>query len=187
MPIRARVQTRAAGAETRGPDKSYRLNITMTEPNSTPLIGVFESREDAEEAVRELEANGYTDAEIGFLAPHQVREHAARTVFGGAAAGTVAGAAGVTGLLAAASGFVLPGVGPVVGAGLLGAALVGVPVGSVAGGMLGTVLGLHLAEASPSDYEERLRRGRSLVTVRSTTQRDEQARAILAGHGASFE
>jgi len=159
----------------------------MTEPNSTPLIGVFESREDAEEAVHELEAAGYTDAEIGFLAPHQVAEHAGRKVLAGATAGSVAGAAGLTGLLAAASAFVLPGIGPVVGAGLLGAALIGVPVGSVIGGMLGTVLGLHSAEAEPGEYGERLRQGRSLVLVRSTTQRDEAARAILARHGASFE
>ncbi|TMD53380.1 MAG: hypothetical protein E6I85_08400 [Chloroflexi bacterium] len=159
----------------------------MTEPNSAPLMGVFESREDAEEAVVDLEQAGYSDAEVGFLAPHQVAEHAPRTVFGSAAAGSAVGAAGLTGLLAAASAFVLPGVGPVVGAGLLGAALIGVPVGSVVGGMLGTVLGLHAAEASPADYEEQLRKGRSLVMVRSTTQHDASGRAILARHGARFE
>src|SRR5438309_1749051 len=183
---RARPNSGLSALRQGGP-QPYRLDITMTEPNSTPLIGVFESREDAEEAVHELEAAGYTDAEIGFLAPHQVAEHAGRKVLAGATAGSVAGAAGLTGLLAAASAFVLPGIGPVVGAGLLGAALIGVPVGSVIGGMLGTVLGLHAAEASPADYEEQLRQGRSLVMVRSTTQHDASGRAILARHGARFE
>lgn len=90
---------------------------------------------------------------------------------GKAVGGVVGGALGVAGggaLSAAAASLLIPGVGPVLAAGLVGAALLG--VGGAATGMAaGGALEDSMAEGLPHDelfvYEDALRHGRSVVLV----------------------
>src|SRR6185369_14742462 len=88
---------------------------------------------------------------------------------GSAVGGAVGAALGVAGGLeagAAAASFLIPGVGPVLALGLIGAAIFGVG-GAAAGILAGQAFEDGVADGIPRDelfvYEDALRRGRSLV------------------------
>ena len=88
---------------------------------------------------------------------------------GKAMGGTVGGAMGVAGgatLGAAAASLLVPGVGPVIAGGILGAAVLGLG-GTVTGMAAGEALEKELADGLPHDelylYEDALRQGRSVV------------------------
>lgn len=141
-------------------------------------IGVFSSRECAEEAVRELLAQKIPDNSIVYL----TRSDPEATKTGKQAGATVGGFMGMaTGMSAGvtAATLLLPGIGPVVALGFGAAALLGL-TGAGAGAALGkAAFGKTGAmeptpdERSPQDvafFHSVLREGRSLVVVRTESQ-----------------
>jgi outer membrane lipoprotein SlyB len=163
------------------------------------IVGIFKIRSDAEGAVEQLRAAGIGDDNINLLLPWTADEDvkSVKTVeaeqpgMGGAIGGVVGGAlgaAGGMGLGAAAATMFLPGVGPVLVVGILGAALLG--AGGAMGGILaGEALEENMAEGLPVDelfvYEDALSQGRSIIVVRSASdQQDDAVRRILAQAGA---
>ena len=83
----------------------------------------------------------------------------------GATIGTVLG--GGAGLLAGIGSLAIPGIGPIVAAGWLVAALTGAGVGAAAGGLLGSLTGAGVSEADAQTYQEGVNSGGTLVTVRA--------------------
>lgn len=83
----------------------------------------------------------------------------------GATIGTVLG--GGAGLLAGIGSLAIPGIGPLVAAGWLVAALTGAGVGAAAGGLLGSLTGAGVSEADAHTYQEGVNSGGTLVTVRA--------------------
>ncbi len=83
----------------------------------------------------------------------------------GATIGTVLG--GGAGLLAGIGSLAIPGIGPIVAAGWLVAALTGAGVGAAAGGLLGSLTGAGVNEADAHAYQEGVNSGGTLVTVRA--------------------
>ena len=81
----------------------------------------------------------------------------------GAATGGVAG--GVIGLLAGIGALAIPGVGPLIAAGPIMAALSGAAVGATAGGVVGGLIGLGIPEIEAKIYEEKLKTGNYLISV----------------------
>src|SRR5256885_16152028 len=73
----------------------------------------------------------------------------------GATAGGVTG--GVLGLLAGIGTLAIPGVGPLIAAGPIMAALSGAAVGATAGGIAGGLIGLGIPEIEAKRYEEKLK------------------------------
>ncbi len=110
---------------------------------------------------------------------------------GKAGGGLVGGALGVAGGLhlgAAVASMFIPGVGPVLAAGLVGAALLGAG-GAAAGAAAGGAAEETIAGGLPHDelyvYEDALRQGRSVViAVADSDEQAEAARAALASAGA---
>ena len=143
------------------------------------VAGIFNSSAEAERAVEALRTAGISEDRISLLTPgtsgQQLDEvpttETEQPGMGKAIGGTVGGALGIAGggaLSAAAASLLIPGVGPVLAAGLIGAALLG--AGGAATGMAaGGALEGSMAEGLPHDelfvYEEALRRGRSVVLV----------------------
>jgi uncharacterized membrane protein len=76
----------------------------------------------------------------------------------------------------------IPGIGPLVAAGMLATTLVTTAGGAVAGGLLGALTDYGVDEDEAGVYSEAVRRGSSLVTVRSDDARSSQADAILRQH-----
>lgn len=163
------------------------------------IVGIFDSRADAEQAVTSLQGTGIPHEKLTLLAPGASDERIAevRTTegeqpgMGKALGATVGGALGVAGgaqLGAVAASFFVPGVGPVIAAGLLGAAILGIG-GAATGAAAGGAMEGGLAHGLPRDelfvYEDALRRGRTVV-IGFAEDGDvaERGRHVLAAAGA---
>jgi hypothetical protein len=160
--------------------------IMITKPQ-TAAIGLFDDPKDARQAVRALRAAGFSDEEIGVLAPHsgEIGENSGTHAGEGAAVGIAAGAG--TGALWALgiSAGLLPGIGPVIAGGLLASVLSSAAGTAAVGGIIGALVGLGIPEEEADYYESELKAGRTLVSVQSTG-RAAEAWTILeryAAHG----
>jgi len=80
------------------------------------------------------------------------------------------------GWLVGVGALAIPGIGPVIAAGPIVAALIGMGVGGALGGFAGSLIGIGISEGEAKKYEERLLKGGILVAVHCDTQ-DEIARA----------
>ncbi|HEX6730092.1 MAG TPA: hypothetical protein VF074_08785 [Pyrinomonadaceae bacterium] len=142
------------------------------------VTGIFKSRAEAEDVVRELRSLNIPEKEIGFLTPEMSDEELeARAQITdtekpglgkamGAAVGGAMGAAGGATLGIAAATLAVPGIGPIIAAGVIGAALLGAAgaaTGAVAGDAVEEALGEGLPHENLFIYEEALRRGNSVV------------------------
>jgi hypothetical protein len=160
------------------------------------VAGIFTSRDAAARAIQRLRGIGVRDDTINVLAPGLSERQIAASVPTdegeqpgmGTALGAVAG--GATGasigvpLGAAIATSVIPGIGPIIAAGVLGAALLG-----AAGAAIGHKLEDTLSTGVPRDelffYEDALRRGRIVLIVEVESDHDaEVVRAALEGAGA---
>lgn len=152
------------------------------------ISGVFRSRADAEKAINELRSAGIPDNRIGLVTPGHDGEEIERGLpvtdterpgMGramGAAVGGAMGAAGGATLGLAAATLAVPGIGPLIGFGMVGAALLGI-VGATAGSAVGETIEEELGEGVPHEdvylYEDALRHGHSVLIAYSET--DDQA------------
>jgi hypothetical protein len=89
-------------------------------------------------------------------------------------AGVGAGGAlgGTIGLLAGLGAIVLPGVGALVAAGPVLAALSGAAAGAAVGGIAGALIGLGIPEIEARTYEGKLHGGNILIAVHSASRED---------------
>jgi len=144
------------------------------------VTGMFESRTQAEDAVRALEDAGIASGDVSLIATHGDSD------VSGAAEGAGAGAAlgGVGGLLAGLGAFAIPGIGPAIGVGWLATTLIGAAAGGVAGGLIGSLTDAGIDERDAHVYAESLRRGDTLVTARVDDEQLDAATAILGQAGS---
>lgn len=103
----------------------------------------------------------------------------------GAATGAVAGGAlgGIGGLLLGLGALAIPGVGPVIAAGPIAAALTGAAVGAATGGIVGALTGWGIPEEEAGYYAEGVRRGGTLVAVRAEEFEVDRAMEIMNRFG----
>ena len=134
---------------------------------------VYDSYAQAERVVRDLEAAKVPSNDISLVANKYVSEKYANVeetsaAASGAGFGAVVG--GGAGLLAGLGMLAIPGLGPVVAAGWLASTALGAVAGSATGGIIGALIGNGTPEHDAHVYSEAVRRGGTLVTVR--TDRD---------------
>ena len=141
----------------------------------TTIVGVFESRSDAEAAIREMKSYGVHENDLGMVVRHaNGREYVdppagdgGTKAVEGAAVGVAAGA-GVGALWALGiAANVLPVIGPVISGGLLAAVLASAAGGAATAGLVGALVGLGIPEEEANFYESELKSGRTIVTVRA--------------------
>ena len=159
------------------------------------VTGVFRSATEAHRAVEQLHLNGISANKITLMTPgdgqkalESLPTDATEQPGMGKVMGAVIGAAGGLsggGLLIAA---MIPGVGPVTAAGLLGAAILGAAGASV-GAVAGESIEDSMTEGLPEDeifvYEDALRRGRSVVVVLAAeSEIADRSREILKQAGS---
>lgn len=159
------------------------------------IVGLFDTFGEAQSVVQDLVDGGFDRSRISVVANDSKGEYAnsgdghseaADGAGAGAVTGTVAG--GVLGLLVGVGALAIPGVGPVLAAGPLAAALgstaLGAGIGAAAGGLLGGLIGAGVPEDDANYYAEGVRRGGTLVTVSSTDELADSAYDIMQRHGA---
>jgi len=102
----------------------------------------------------------------------------------GAGSGAVLG--GALGWLAGIGALAIPGLGPLIAAGPIMAALSGMAVGGTVGGLTGALIGMGIPEFEAKRYEGKVQSGNSLISVHSedsnTTKR---AKDIFVSAGAT--
>ena len=153
------------------------------------VVGLFPRRSDAESAIRDLKAAGFSDDQIGVALqdPNEQRdllESAGGSTAEGAAAGALSGGL-VGGLIGLLGSLLIPGVGPIVVGGVLASMLTGAGVGAAAGGIIGALVGMGVPQADAEHFDRGLRSGRTLITVNAGPRTDE-ALAILDRHGMDY-
>jgi len=154
------------------------------------VVGVFQSRDQAQQAISDLRAAGFRDDQIGMVARNEKDGEVVTTdVHGhtmaeeGAVAGVVAGA-GVGSLvgLGIAAG-VVPVIGPAFALGTLGTILLNAAGGAALAGVVGALVGFGIPEEDAKWYESEVHGGRFLVTCEASGRYDE-AWQILHRQGA---
>lgn len=159
---------------------------------TTTVNGLFDDRDDAANAVREIQAAGISKDEIsivtnGVEGQSEQRSAGDRTVDNNMAeSGTGDGAliggvlGGGAGLLAGLGTIVIPGLGPLLGVGWLITTAIGAAVGASGGGLIGALVGAGVDNDDAQVYVDRIRTGGTLVAVRVADADVDAIAAIMA-------
>jgi len=165
------------------------------------VVGLFDTLNEAQSVVQQLIDAGFDRNEISILANDARGEFTRANAVGetsstaeGAGAGAVGGGVlgGVLGLLVGIGALAIPGIGPVLAAGPLAAALgtagastlVGAGIGAAAGGVIGALVGAGIPEEDASFYAEGVRRGGTLVMVKTADDTSQRAYDLMRSAGA---
>jgi uncharacterized protein (TIGR02271 family) len=161
-----------------------------TSTRGSTVVGVFDDREEAREAIEALKDDGFNGDAISILSPdkqatQEIAEDTGTHAGAGAATGAVAGGilGGLGGWLVGIGALVIPGIGPFIAAGAFAAALGGAAIGAGLGAIAGALMGMGVPEEHAKYYEGEAKAGKTLVTVRADERYDD-AQRILRDHGA---
>jgi hypothetical protein len=157
------------------------------------LVAIYETMSKAEAAVEALDVGGFPIKQVSIVAQNLESEKrvngyvtAADTSKAGAQAGAWLG--GIFGLLVGAAFVWVPGVGPLVVAGPLAAALLGGVEGAIGGaalgGVLGGIAGWGISKEHILKYEEVVKGGKYLVAAHGNKSEVAKAQEILKNTGA---
>ena len=149
------------------------------------VVGLFESSAEAQRVVEDLVSAGFMRNDIGIISHHLSTaagdEPETSTTAVGVGAGALVGSIG--GLLVGLGALTIPGIGPILAAGPIATALAGAGVGAAAGGVLGAMADLGIPEDEAQRYAEGIRRGGTLVTVKTDDAGSERAMEVMYRHG----
>jgi len=158
------------------------------EMKKVSVIGMYQSMDQAEDAVRMLDEGGFPVKQVSIIAKNLQSEnkiHGFVTTgdVAKSSAGVGAWTGGIFGLLMGAAFLWVPGVGPMFVAGPLAAALLGgiegAAAGSTTGGLLGALVGWGVSKQRIVKYEQSVDAGMYLVVCHGSTDEVYQANDIL--------
>src|SRR3954453_1591453 len=135
------------------------------------IVGVFDGADRAEQALNGLKDVGFTPEQVSVVARDRrdTQQLADNTDMagGGAASGAATGGVlgGLAGFLVGISALVIPGIGPIVGTGILVSTLAAAGIGAAAGGLTGALVEQGVPEEDARGYERHVGEGHILVTV----------------------
>jgi hypothetical protein len=139
---------------------------------STSVYCIANSDAQAIRIANRLRKSGFSASDISIVAPnsadmrdigHENSTKAPEGAATGAASGALLG--GALGWLAGVGALAIPGLGPLIAAGPILAALTGAAVGGTAGGLTGGLVGMGIPEYEARVYEGKLRDGNILMCV----------------------
>jgi hypothetical protein len=166
--------------------------MTMTGTSKT-IVGTFDDRTHAQQALHELRRSGFSEDLIGVAsadrpaasgtlseepvagsAGDREQSYAGEVATAGAATGAGVGALWGIAVLSGA----LPAIGPAIAGGALAAVLSSAAAGVAAGGLTGALIGLGIPKEEAEHYDREFRAGRTIITVQADG-RAEEVRAIF--------
>lgn len=174
--------------------------------DTTTVIGIFSDRDNANEALKNLQDKAGIDSDNISVAVQQDKfgkelesyegdevDTASEGALEGAATGGVIG--GLIGLLAGLTAFTIPGLGAILIGGPLAAALgltgtvattvSGAVTGALAGGLVGALVNLGVPEEEATIYERRIKEGDILLAVDvEDAETEDKVRDIMASSNA---
>src|SRR3954468_2966837 len=157
------------------------------------VVGLFDDLDDAQKVVNDLTQLGIARSDISIARQQSDKTSATTTnpdhsgdIGSGVATGATTGAVvgGAAGLIASLSALAIPGFGPILAAGPIVATLSGAGIGAAAGGLIGALVNAGVPEEEAEYYSEGVRRGGTLVSVRTEDALAERAADIMNRHHA---
>jgi hypothetical protein len=142
---------------------------------SETILAVYDTLDTAHSAVRDLTGSGFDRADIGVAA----RDYSSTdwgdvddNVTGSEGSGFGALVGGLTGVVMGLTAITIPGIGAIIAAGPLAAALgaatggaIGAVAGAATGGLVASLVDLGVPDEDAESYAEHVRRGGALVSV----------------------
>jgi hypothetical protein len=141
---------------------------------SETILAVYESLDTAHAAVRDLTGVGFDRADVGVAARdyNSADWGEAENVTGAEGSGFGALVGGLTGVVMGLTAIVVPGIGAIIAAGPLAAALgaatggaIGAVAGAATGGLVASLVDLGVPDEDAETYAEHVRRGGALVSI----------------------
>jgi hypothetical protein len=161
---------------------------------ATDLVAyaIYKDRESFEAALEALRTAGFRNSDISAIIPerdrttkdlaHEINTKAPEGAATGAGTGAALG--GVLGWLVGIGALAIPGVGPLVAAGPIVAALAGAGAAGATGGLVGGLIGAGFPEVEAKRFAGRIREGGYLVSVHCDDREwARRAKDILEGTG----
>jgi hypothetical protein len=142
---------------------------------STDLVayGIYPDRASFDRALESLRGAGFRNSDISAILPerdrttrdlaHEINTKAPEGAATGAGTGAAIG--GVLGWLVGIGAIAIPGIGPLVAAGPVVAALAGAGAVGATGGLFGGLVGAGIPEIEAKRYAGRIREGAYLISV----------------------
>jgi uncharacterized membrane protein len=155
------------------------------------ISALYDDMGTAQAALNDLVNSGFSRGDISLVAADSTGEHTRRFNAGEYADEDVSGSEGagfgaVVGALVGLGAMAIPGIGPVIAAGPLAAALIGAGVGAAAGAVTGgitaSLVDMGVDTETATYYEEGLRRGGTLVVANTDDDWAERVVSILNRH-----
>jgi hypothetical protein len=154
--------------------------------------GIYPDRNSFEQALDALRAAEFRNSDISAILPerdrttkdlaHEINTKTPEGVATGAGTGAAVG--GVLGWLVGIGALAIPGVGPLVAAGPIVAALAGAGAAGATGGLIGGLIGAGIPEIEAKRYAGRIREGGYLLSVHCDDKNwAERAEEILEATG----
>lgn len=181
---------------------TYNTNMDLNKyyTGRQTVAALFQNRSEAEDAINALKARGFRGDQIGIALRDrteqgQLIEDTGSKAADGAATGAVSGGllGGVVGFLVGVGALAIPGIGPIVSAGVLttvfgaagATALAGAGIGAATGGIVGGLIGMGIPETEAAYFETGFRKGYVLVTV-NASNRISDAVDVLQQYGGDL-
>jgi len=163
---------------------------TANNQNARAVIGVFNSRSDAEKAISQLRGKGFGTEEINIVSKEGTSKKGQSQTYdddvtdGALTGGTIGGIGGLllgAGVVAGVGAMAIPGIGPIIAMGPISAAIGGAVAGGIAGGLIDWGIP---AEASQR-YEQSVAQGGILAIIKTNSTKVDAAAQVLRQHGAT--
>jgi hypothetical protein len=161
---------------------------------STDIVayGLYPDRASFERGIEALRAAEFRNSDISVILPerdrttrdlaHEINTKAPEGIATGAGSGAAVG--GVLGWLVGIGAIAIPGIGPLVAAGPVVAALAGAGAAGAAGGLVGGLIGAGIPEIEAKRFAGRIREGGYLISVHCDDRKwAKRAEEILTATG----
>ncbi len=160
---------------------------------ATAVFCIAATNKQAEEIVDQLRTSGFQSDDISVLFPDRLGSHDFAHINNtktpeGIATGVGAGVAvgGALGWLAGIGAIAIPGIGPMIAAGPILAALSGAAIGGTLGGVGGALIGMGIPEYEAKRYEGKIKDGNILISVHTENSEEaEVAKRVFKDAGAA--
>jgi uncharacterized membrane protein len=148
------------------------------------ILGIFDDPADARRAVETLRDGPLQLRDVSIVS-RAAESSAVSSSADDVSAGQGAAIGAVWGGLVGLTALLIPGVGPFIAFGALGAALTGAVTGAVVGGISAALIDFSgISEEDARGYEQQVHAGKTLVAVKASDEETIEVRRVLAEAGA---